>query len=362
MSQDRPTIFLDALVALYRADPAGALNLSAPVWIGCCHEGYGWEEEYPAAEITATGELTQSFRRFPALHRVELERIWMIPVRGADFTPHHGDAYGLVITWQDQKTERWFQRCYWGVQTLARTQRSAGIGRVEERLSFRARQVTGTPGQGATAAIPEGVWQNVLFARDATWASGDFLYGVYRWNVPVRIRRASLHPTAQAVVRLVMDNLFPHPLELDSADLQAWEGDIYVPAGTQVRWQVTEVSGASPAGAVVMGIVPEPLTTLAVPDLQTQLIAWMEAESFSRLESVYDVDNVLASASVVWPDGVTGNLTVTQKNATHYTVDSFTVSYLRPAGGPLLVTQGQVERNAFGDVTHKPRPTVSPLP
>lgn len=357
----RPTILLDAVIALYPSDGSGKLLLDSPAAIGSCQEGFAWEESFEEIDVTPTGASRRVYHRPPPTHTIELQRTWMIPVSGVDFNTGRQDSYGLVVTWRDQRTDRWFQRTYWDARSRSRSQRTNGVLDVRETITFRASDCTETPGLGDATAWPDGVWHNVPFTRDAAWASGDYLHGVYRWIVPVRIKRLAIHCTAQAVVELVIDNQFPNPVELDSNDLQAWTGDILVPPGCHVRVKVKEVLGLNPAGAVVMSVVADPSVLVGRGDIQAWLIAHTEGEMFSRTLSTYDENDVLNGSPLVWPDGTAGTLNVTEKNAVFYTVDAFTATYEPVFGARWMVTQSAVERNAAGDVTHKPRPVAAQI-
>lgn len=364
MSVARPVLMIDALVALYLLDASGGALLDAPVWIGRCQEALEWEEEFPASDATPTGAPTRQMHREPAAHRITLERTWMMRLDGEDWRPHRSDAYLLSVTWYDQLTRRWLQRLYWHAQTLSRRQHTAGPLQLMESNTFRARSVTDQCGEGSQLLEPTGAMQSILSVQDTPWRNGDTLHGVYRWRNQVRVKSARLHATAAAEVRMMVGNS-PAGVTLSSGGVTSWSGDIVVPGDQQVSWQVVSATPGATHGAVVATILPE--VTGAVPAsqsaLELNLIAWTESEAFSRLISRYDMEtNILESATCVWPDGTPGELTVTATDSEFSAVDAFEITYVRPA--PLVsyrVTQGEVERNAYGDVTTKPQPTVAVL-
>jgi hypothetical protein len=69
-----------------------------------------------------------------------------------------------------------------------------------------------------------------------------------------------------------------------------------------------------------------------------------------------DSDNVVSSATVVWPDGSSGTFTRTAKNATFLTVDAYTVTHTASSH---TLTQGAVTRDSFGNITSQPAITIT---
>lgn len=88
------------------------------------------------------------------------------------------------------------------------------------------------------------------------------------------------------------------------------------------------------------------------------LKAWTEAQTYERTAITYDVTytEVMASATVKWPDGSAGALTVDTINSTWRKIDAYHVTH---AASGKTVTQTAVTRNANGDITIKPTITVS---
>jgi hypothetical protein len=86
------------------------------------------------------------------------------------------------------------------------------------------------------------------------------------------------------------------------------------------------------------------------------LKSWTEGESYEVISASYDVDGVVTTATVKWPDGSSGTFTTTIKNTTWLSVDAYTITHT--TGGE-TVTQAAVTRDSDGNVTVKPALTVA---
>lgn len=84
------------------------------------------------------------------------------------------------------------------------------------------------------------------------------------------------------------------------------------------------------------------------------LLANFPAVQFSTITR--DTDDVVSSATVIWPDGSGGTFTTTEKHDTLLVVDAFTVTHT--LSGKTL-TQPAVTRNADGSVVTQPEITVT---
>lgn len=95
---------------------------------------------------------------------------------------------------------------------------------------------------------------------------------------------------------------------------------------------------------------------LAHGGYQRNLRAW--AEHVEMIDIVYDVTEVLviASATVIWPDGSNGVFTTIAINSTWKSIDAYTITHTVSG---LTVRQAEVTRNANGLITHKPALTVA---
>lgn len=105
----------------------------------------------------------------------------------------------------------------------------------------------------------------------------------------------------------------------------------------------------------VPGTTP-PAPPEAVLAIDVWLKAWANSAAYSLTSATRDSDGVVATASIVWPDGSTGTFTRTSKNATFLCVDAYTISHTRSGK---LVTQAAVTRDARGNITAQPAPTIT---
>jgi hypothetical protein len=87
-----------------------------------------------------------------------------------------------------------------------------------------------------------------------------------------------------------------------------------------------------------------------------KLRAWTLSGAYSLTSATRDVDGVITTATVSWPDGSSGTFTTTTKNATFLTVDAYTVTH---AGFSRTATQSAVTRDSSGNVTAQPAITIS---
>jgi hypothetical protein len=92
----------------------------------------------------------------------------------------------------------------------------------------------------------------------------------------------------------------------------------------------------------------------SVPD--DVLKEWTAGEDFEITAAGYDVDEVVTTATVKWPDGSAGTFTTTSKNATWLAIDAFTITHTTSGK---TVTQAAVTRNANGSISVKPALTVA---
>jgi hypothetical protein len=86
------------------------------------------------------------------------------------------------------------------------------------------------------------------------------------------------------------------------------------------------------------------------------LVEWTEGECYEVTAANYDADGVMTGATVAWPDGSAGALTVTSKNATWLAVDAYTITHVDSGK---TVTQAAVTRDANGAITVKPALAVA---
>ncbi len=88
------------------------------------------------------------------------------------------------------------------------------------------------------------------------------------------------------------------------------------------------------------------------------LKAWTESRGYELTGITYDATytDVISTATVKWPDGSAGTLTVDTINTTWGEIDAYHVTHV--ASGK-TVTQALVTRNANGYITTKPALTVA---
>lgn len=356
MSRGLPVTLLGTVLALYRQDANGGLLSDAPVWLGCCHEEIRVEESADSRNVTPTGDAYPRNLQSPSRIVIELESTWVIRADTAGLRPFHGQTYALSIAWHSPETDLWEQHIFWDVTVESRSLRSLGVHQVMRSLRFTAgsaTEVAGSSGVGTESIGPE---QSLVSVRDEVWKVGDRLHGVYRWSGPARIKSARLVCSGAAAVRLFVDGQ-PGAITLENAGV--WTGDILIAANSTVHWEVVDLEDGEVMGAVTFNIVTETPSSVELASLTQQLLAWTEAEAFSQTNRLHDANGILESASVIWPDGKLGDLTVLAANLPFLAVDSFEVTYVRGVGLPTYrITQGAVGRNENGDVTWKPRPTV----
>ncbi len=101
----------------------------------------------------------------------------------------------------------------------------------------------------------------------------------------------------------------------------------------------------------------EDITTSQQDELHQQLIEWTLSEAFAISSVSYDVNGIMATASVTWPDETTGVWTTTEANTDFLVPDAFTITYVK-YGVTTTVTQSTVTRDEDGNVTDQPLPTV----
>ena len=90
------------------------------------------------------------------------------------------------------------------------------------------------------------------------------------------------------------------------------------------------------------------------------LEGWTLSQDFVLLSATRNANEVITTASVLWPDGSTGSFTTDTINPTFNTIDAFHVTYVWTVngGGNHTITQAAVTRDASGAVIAQPNPTV----
>ena len=91
-------------------------------------------------------------------------------------------------------------------------------------------------------------------------------------------------------------------------------------------------------------------------DPTIDLKAWAASAAYTLTSATLDGDNVITVATVSWPDGSAGTFTRTNKNATHLTIDAYTITH---TASSKTLTQALVTRNGAGKITAQPALTVA---
>lgn len=121
----------------------------------------------------------------------------------------------------------------------------------------------------------------------------------------------------------------------------------------------TDIATTDPVIAATINNVLDELDGAALGGVNAGdgiLKAWVLAEALAATALTWGSDGALDSASVVWPDGSAGTLTVTSTNSDWLAVDAFTVTH---TDSGKTVTQGAVTRDSNGNITVRPEPTVA---
>jgi hypothetical protein len=93
------------------------------------------------------------------------------------------------------------------------------------------------------------------------------------------------------------------------------------------------------------------------PGIQYNLQTWAYTQTFQLVSATRDANSAIISASIVWPDGVTGVFTTDIASvAFPGAIDAWHATY---AGTPAkLITQPSVTRDVNGAVTAQPAITI----
>jgi hypothetical protein len=89
------------------------------------------------------------------------------------------------------------------------------------------------------------------------------------------------------------------------------------------------------------------------------LLAWAYAQAFAATEAVRDANGAIVTASIVWPDGSTGEFTTDIASAAFPgAIDAWHATYIN-GSTVKTVTQAAVTRDANGAVTAQPAITIT---
>jgi len=88
-----------------------------------------------------------------------------------------------------------------------------------------------------------------------------------------------------------------------------------------------------------------------------QILNWAYVQSFAVISAARNANNVITTASIIWPDGATGTFTADTINTTFNAIDAWHATHIL-SGVTKTVTQTAVTRNASGAVTAQPAITL----
>ena len=89
-----------------------------------------------------------------------------------------------------------------------------------------------------------------------------------------------------------------------------------------------------------------------------QILNWAYIQSFAITSATRNSNDVITTASIVWPDGATGTFTTDTINTTYNAIDAWHATHILNAVTK-TVTQTAVTRNSNGAVTAQPVITIS---
>jgi len=90
----------------------------------------------------------------------------------------------------------------------------------------------------------------------------------------------------------------------------------------------------------------------------SQILGWAYVQSFSVISATRNANNVITTASIVWPNGATGTFTTDTINTTFNAIDAWHATHILGVVTK-TVTQTAVTRNASGAVTAQPAITLA---
>lgn len=139
---------------------------------------------------------------------------------------------------------------------------------------------------------------------------------------------------------------------------------LVVAAATAQAVIATEKAGIATAQAVISTAQAVIATAQAAAATATvgassniQILNWAYVQSFAVISATRNANNVITTASIVWPDGATGTFTTDTINATFNAIDAWHATHIL-SGTTKTVTQTAVTRNASGAVTAQPAITL----
>ena len=141
-------------------------------------------------------------------------------------------------------------------------------------------------------------------------------------------------------------------------DYTGWQWTAkFSPGPGQSRWQYFSITFGGTGGETVD--LGAELSTVLPPGVPAVVDPWLKAwakdpDTLIVGELVYDIDGLLATADVEWPNGTPGVLTIVSRDPVSERAAEWTITR-----GPLVYTQPEITFNGSGDPTDIPAITVA---
>jgi len=113
----------------------------------------------------------------------------------------------------------------------------------------------------------------------------------------------------------------------------------------------------STAQAVIATAQAASATATVGASSNIQILNWAYVQSFAVISATRNANNVITTASIIWPNGATGMFTTDTINTTFNAIDAWHATHILDAVTK-TVTQTAVTRNASGAVTAQPAITL----
>jgi hypothetical protein len=112
--------------------------------------------------------------------------------------------------------------------------------------------------------------------------------------------------------------------------------------------------------ATAQAVIATEQAALAIETMSSdiQIKNWAYVQAFAITTATRNTQDVITTATIVWPDGATGTFTATTINATFDVIDAWTATHIL-SGVTKTVTQSAVTRNSNDAVTAQPVITIS---
>lgn len=193
-------------------------------------------------------------------------------------------------------------------------------------------------------------------------------------NKPVFALPVAAGPSAStgalnAEINRVVDEMWQAAVVagLDTPEAAALAGQVQAAATTATTQaglaalENTAAQGAATsAAAALLATQAQAAIIAGAATNNDKLIAWVTAQAYVLTSATYDADGVPAvGATVLWPDGGTGTLSVVTKNtAFPALIDSFRLTHTTFGR---YVNQPTVTRDDFGRITARPALTTGSI-